>query len=56
MLKACLLPVQDMTIDKLLPVFLNLLKDEWPDVRLNIIAKLDQVNQVMSRQGLKHVF
>jgi hypothetical protein len=23
-----------------------LLKDEFPDVRLNIISKLDQVNQV----------
>ena len=31
------------TIDSLLPVFLSLLKDEYPDVRLNIISKLDQV-------------
>ena len=31
------------TIDHLLPLFLSLLKDETPDVRLNIISKLDQV-------------
>ncbi len=31
------------TIEHLLPVFLSLLKDDFPDVRLNIIAKLDQV-------------
>ena len=31
------------TIDQLLPVFLLLLKDDTPDVRLNIISKLDQV-------------
>lgn len=39
-------PPQALTIEHLLPVFLGLLKDEWPEVRLNIIAKLDQVNQV----------
>lgn len=32
------------TIDQLLPVFLSLLKDDFPDVRLNIISKLDQVH------------
>lgn len=37
---------QEATIDHLLPIFLALLKDEFPDVRLNIISKLDQVNQV----------
>lgn len=31
------------TINHLLPVFLSLLKDDFPDVRLNIISKLDQV-------------
>lgn len=31
------------TIEHLLPVFLSLLKDDVPDVRLNIIGKLDQV-------------
>lgn len=38
--------LQEATIDHLLPIFLALLKDEFPDVRLNIISKLDQVNQV----------
>ncbi|PRQ21330.1 hypothetical protein RchiOBHm_Chr7g0238001 [Rosa chinensis] len=33
----------DATIEQLLPIFLSLLKDEFPDVRLNIISKLDQV-------------
>lgn len=42
--------LQDATIEQLLPIFLSLLKDEFPDVRLNIISKLDQVNQVC---GLK---
>ncbi|CAL5376989.1 unnamed protein product [Camellia sinensis] len=36
---------KDATIEQLLPIFLSLLKDEFPDVRLNIISKLDQVNQ-----------
>ncbi|OAY84772.1 Serine/threonine-protein phosphatase 2A 65 kDa regulatory subunit A beta isoform [Ananas comosus] len=38
---------KDATIERLLPIFLSLLKDEFPDVRLNIISKLDQVNQVI---------
>ena len=37
------------TIDHLLPVFLSLLKDDYPDVRLNVISRLDQVNQVGQR-------
>ncbi|CAL5376971.1 unnamed protein product [Camellia sinensis] len=36
---------KDATIEQLLPIFLSLLKDEFPDVHLNIISKLDQVNQ-----------
>merc|ERR1719356_1665519 len=35
------------TIDKLLPVILALLKDEFPDTRLSIISELQQVNQVI---------
>lgn len=31
------------TIEHLLPVLLSLLKDDCPDVRLNIISKLDEV-------------
>ena len=34
------------TIEYLVPVFLTLLKDSYPDVRLNVIGKLSQVNQV----------
>jgi hypothetical protein len=34
------------TIEHLLPVFLALLKDPFPDVRLNVISKLDQVGGV----------
>ena len=39
---------KDSTIEHLLPLFLHLLKDEFPEVRLNIISKLDQVNAGMS--------
>jgi len=35
------------TIDHLLPMFLQMLKDEFPDVRLHIISKLELVNQVI---------
>jgi hypothetical protein len=37
------------TIEHLLPVFLALLKDPFPDVRLNIISKLDQVGGAAAR-------
>lgn len=33
------------TIEHLLPLFLQLLKDEFPDVRLNVIANLEQINK-----------
>jgi len=35
---------KDATIEHLLPLFLQLLKDEFPEVRLNIISKLEVVN------------
>nr|VDD36825.1 unnamed protein product [Brassica oleracea] len=41
------------TIEHLLPIFLSLLKDEFPDVRLNIISKLDQVNQLAEDRHLR---
>lgn len=37
---------KEKTIEHLIDIFLLLLKDEFPDVRLNIIAKLDAVNSV----------
>ena len=36
---------KDLTIENLLPLFLRLLKDDFPDVRLNIISKLETVNK-----------
>ena len=33
---------KDNTIEHLLPLFLTMLKDEFPDVRLNIISNLDR--------------
>lgn len=36
------------TISHLLPMFLQMLKDEFPEVRLNIISKLELVNNGMS--------
>lgn len=38
--------LQNDTVEQLLPLFLSLLKDDWPDVRLAIIGKLQAVNQV----------
>ena len=35
---------KDATIEHLLQLFLHLLKDEFPEVRLNIISKLELVN------------
>ena len=45
---------KDATIEHLLQLFLHLLKDEFPEVRLNIISKLDQVNDGKSHRG-EHV-
>ncbi len=36
---------KENTIEVLLPLFLSLLKDEASEVRLNIISKLDKVNE-----------
>jgi hypothetical protein len=38
------------TIEHLVPVFLNLLRDPYPDVRLNVISKLDQVRHRCTAQ------
>ena len=46
---------KEATIDQLLPLFLQLLKDEFPDVRLNIISKLEQVNTGALRASSEHV-
>jgi serine/threonine-protein phosphatase 2A regulatory subunit A len=39
---------KEETIKHLLPMFLNMLKDEFPEVRLNIISKLELVNNGMT--------
>ncbi|XP_070024758.1 serine/threonine-protein phosphatase 2A 65 kDa regulatory subunit A beta isoform-like isoform X2 [Nicotiana sylvestris] len=39
--------VKDQTVEQLLPIFLTLLKDESTQIRVNIISKIDQVNQVI---------
>jgi len=38
---------KDNTVEHLLPLVLQLLKDEFPDVRLNIIANLHHINEVI---------
>jgi len=38
---------RESTIEYLLPLFLQLLKDDFPEVRLNIISKLETVNSVI---------
>lgn len=35
---------KDSTVDVLVPLFLQLLKDEFSEVRLNLISKLEVVN------------
>ncbi len=35
-------------IDHILPILLQLLRDTNPEVRLNIMSKLNQLNQVLS--------
>lgn len=34
---------QESTVDQLLPIFLTMLRDDTPEVRLNIISSLDKV-------------
>jgi serine/threonine-protein phosphatase 2A regulatory subunit A len=43
------------TISHLLPMFLNMLKDDFPDVRLNIISKLESVNKGESTMALSTI-
>lgn len=43
---------KDLTVDHLLPLFLTQLKDDCPEVRLNIISNLDCVNEVIGIQQL----
>lgn len=43
---------KEMTVKHLLPLFLTQLKDECPEVRLNIISNLDCVNEVIGIQQL----
>lgn len=41
---------KENTVTHLLPLFLSQLKDECPEVRLNIISNLDCVNEVIGIQ------
>jgi len=43
---------KEATNKQLLPIFLELLKDDWPDVRLGVIGKLDALNAVIGIQAL----
>ena len=43
---------KEATIEHLLPLFLHLLKDEFPEVRLNIISKLEIVNNGEANDSL----
>lgn len=43
---------KDLTVKHLLPLFLTQLKDDCPEVRLNIISNLDCVNEVIGVQQL----
>merc|ERR1711931_16993 len=43
---------KEYTIEHLLPLFLTMLKDEFPDVRLNIISNLGSVDKVIGIEQL----
>jgi serine/threonine-protein phosphatase 2A regulatory subunit A len=50
---------KEPTVEHLLPLFLHLLKDDFPDVRLNIISKLETVNSgwtVLTSQVYRLIF
>lgn len=36
------------TVDQLIPVFIRCLRDEFPEVRLYVISKLDVISNVIS--------
>jgi len=44
---------QEHTISKLVPLFLVLLQDEIPEVRLNVVSKIGVVNEVVGIQVLQ---
>jgi serine/threonine-protein phosphatase 2A regulatory subunit A len=44
----------DETVAQLLPLFLTLLKDEFSEVRLNLIGKLEMVNNGKSSNSPAH--
>lgn len=60
MSKCCLHRMADQwlhrTIAHLLPMFLQMLKDEFPDVRLHIISKLELVNDGMDQSPVVYLF
>jgi serine/threonine-protein phosphatase 2A regulatory subunit A len=37
---------KDKTVEHIVPLFVKLLKDDWPEVRLNIISKLEELQTV----------
>lgn len=47
---------RESTIEFLLPLFLTLLKDDFPEVRLNIISKLEVVDSGTFRHSLDETF
>jgi len=38
---------KEKTIEYLMPLYIQLLKDDFPEVRLNVISKLDEINKVI---------
>lgn len=45
----------DITVEHLMPLILVQLKDECPEVRLNIVSNLDCVNEVIGIKRLTQV-
>ena len=45
---------RDATVEQLLPLFLQLLNDDFPEVRLNIISTLHSASTVIGTEQLSH--
>ena len=51
-LALCPLIGKNPTNEHLIPIFLSLLRDESPDVRLGLFKRLDDLNQVIGIENL----
>ncbi len=53
LLTLCPVIEQEASVAHILPIFLHLLKDEAPEVRLNLLKRLDDLKQVVNIEQLE---